>query len=114
MIKKIEKPWGFEEILEENDQYLFKRLFMKKGHRCSLQYHDFKKETVYVLDGLLNVYIGKDKDNLILKKMSPGDSLTLNPLLVHRMEGETDCFYLESSSPYIDDVVRIEDDYQRE
>ena len=113
MITKVEKPWGFEEVIESNDQYLFKRLFMKKGHRCSLQYHENKKETVFVLEGKLNIYHGKSGNNLKLKEMSPGESITLEPKLIHRMEGSTDCFYLESSSPHIDDVVRIEDDYER-
>ena len=44
-IKKIIKPWGYEKILELNKKYVLKELFMKKGHRCSLQYHQKKMET---------------------------------------------------------------------
>ena len=33
----IKKPWGHEELLEKNNKYMFKKLYMKKGHRCSLQ-----------------------------------------------------------------------------
>ena len=40
--KIIEKPWGFEELIELNDKYCLKKLFMKKGNRCSLQYHEKK------------------------------------------------------------------------
>ena len=43
MIKKIKKPWGYEEILEINKKFMFKKLFMKKNNRCSLQYHNVKK-----------------------------------------------------------------------
>ena len=39
-INKIEKPWGHEELLEINNNYVVKRLFMKKGEQCSLQYHE--------------------------------------------------------------------------
>ena len=42
----IEKPWGQEEIIEINDSYMVKRLTMWKGHSCSLQYHNQKKETI--------------------------------------------------------------------
>ena len=45
----IEKPWGQEEIIEINDRYMVKRLTMWKGHSCSLQYHNQKKETIFVL-----------------------------------------------------------------
>ena len=54
-IKVIEKPWGKEELLEKNDKYMFKRLTMHKGHACSLQYHEVKTETVYLLSGSLKV-----------------------------------------------------------
>ena len=48
MNEVVEKPWGKEEILEQNNFYVLKRLTMNKGHQCSLQYHDFKHETIYV------------------------------------------------------------------
>lgn len=54
----IEKPWGQEEVLEINDRYLVKKLTMHKGHRCSLQYHLVKKETIYVLSGQLKIISG--------------------------------------------------------
>ena len=53
-MKFIKKPWGAEEIIEHNENYVVKRLTMKKGHRCSLQYHNKKKETIYVISGSLN------------------------------------------------------------
>ena len=49
----IEKPWGCEEVVEINDKYMVKKLTMWAGHRCSLQYHNLKKETIYVLSGVL-------------------------------------------------------------
>ena len=45
MTNKIIKPWGSEELLEVNSEYVMKRLYMKKGHQCSLQYHEEKSET---------------------------------------------------------------------
>lgn len=104
----IEKPWGKEEILENNENYTVKRLTMLKNCKCSLQYHNLKKETIYVLKGELKIII--DKTFKILKE---NEFLTIEPKTTHRMEGITECIYLESSTSQLDDVVRIEDDYNR-
>ena len=109
----IEKPWGQEELIEINDRYMVKRLTMNKGHRCSLQYHRQKKETVYMLSGVLNVYLGESIESLDLIEMHPGDSLTIKPGQIHRMEGRETSVYLEASTPELDDVVRLQDDYKR-
>jgi mannose-6-phosphate isomerase len=109
----IKKPWGQEEILEVNEKYVMKRLTMKGGHRCSLQYHELKRETVYVLSGVLKVDMGATKDKLETKIFRAGDSITLAPFMVHRMEAVEDAVYLEASTPELEDVVRIQDDYKR-
>ncbi|MFC1680197.1 cupin domain-containing protein [Pseudomonadota bacterium] len=111
--KVIEKPWGKEEVLEINPIYMMKRLTMWAGHRCSLQYHEVKRETVYVLSGQLRIYIGDSQDQLSSKIYKAGDSITLEPGKIHRMEAVTDSIYLEASTPEMRDVVRLNDDYQR-
>jgi len=113
-MKFIEKPWGSEEVIEINEKYMVKKLTMKKNHRCSLQYHDFKKETIYVLSGDLKILIGEDKNNLETKVYSAGDSITINPGIIHRMEGVTDSVYIEASTPEMEDVIRLSDDYKRD
>ena len=113
MYQLIEKPWGREEILELNDNYMLKRLTMNAGHRCSLQYHNKKCETIYVLDGDLKILCGSDKDNLQVNIYKSGDVITIKPLEVHRMEAVTTCVYLEASTPDVDDTIRINDDYNR-
>ncbi len=110
----IEKPWGKEEVIEINDKYMMKKLTMLKGHRCSLQIHNHKKETIYVLSGQLKIISGPDQDNLTGKIYSDGESITISPGVVHRMEGVEDSIYLEASTPEMDDVVRLVDDYERD
>ena len=110
----IEKPWGKEEVIEINDKYMMKKLTMLKGHRCSLQLHNHKKETIYVLSGQLRIISGPDQDNLTGKIYSEGESITISPGVVHRMEGLEDSIYLEASTPEMDDVVRLVDDYERD
>lgn len=109
----IEKPWGKEELLEHNPKYMFKRLTMLKGHACSLQYHEVKTESVYVLSGTLKLYIGDSEHELDEELMHPGDFITLNPYKVHRMEAIEDTVYLEASTPELEDVVRLQDRYHR-
>ncbi len=109
----IEKPWGKEEVVEINDRYMMKKLTMWKGHRCSLQYHNVKRETIYVLSGHLRIYHGPSQDSLQSKVFVAGETITLTPGVVHRMEAVEDSIYLEASTPEMDDVVRLSDDYQR-
>lgn len=112
-LNKIEKPWGFEELLEYNQNYILKKLFMKKNECCSIQYHELKKETIYVLNGKLKLYIGNDINNLEEKIMLPNDVITINPYTIHRMEAIEDSYYLETSTPELWDVVRLKDNYNR-
>lgn len=112
-IKHIDKPWGYERILEQNKDYVVKELFMKEGNSCSLQYHELKHETFYVLKGQLKFYVGKDKDNLETMILNVGEFYTVEPLVIHRMEAIVDSLYLESSTNFLDDVIRLEDKYGR-
>lgn len=113
LFSKIEKPWGYEELLECNDKYVVKKLFMKKGHSCSIQYHILKKETIVVLSGILIIYTGTSLDNLEKKNYNIGDSITIEPYTIHRMEALDDSLYLETSTNELWDVVRLQDNYNR-
>ena len=46
----VDKPWGKEELIEYNDHYVVKRICMKANECCSIQYHELKRETIYVLN----------------------------------------------------------------
>lgn len=110
----IKKPWGKEEILTVQRDYVVKRLTMLSGKRCSLQYHDKKTETIYVLSGILLVHINGD-----ILEMQSGESMTIYPGTTHRMEVDDfdnypEAVYLECSTTELDDVIRVEDDYGRE
>jgi mannose-6-phosphate isomerase len=109
----IEKPWGKEEVIEINDRYMMKKLTMWQGHRCSIQYHNFKRETIYVLSGRLRIYSGTEQDSLESRIYTEGETITIAPGLIHRMEAVEDSIYLEASTPEMEDVVRLSDDYQR-
>lgn len=110
---KILKPWGSEELIECNDKYVVKKLFMKTGHSCSIQYHELKTETIIVLSGKLNIYIGNTIDNLSKKEYLSGETITIKPYTIHRMEAIEDAIYIETSTNELWDVVRLKDNYNR-
>ena len=69
-MRKVEKPWGHEIIWAETTNYVGKLLHIKAGHRLSLQYHEVKEETVYVLSGTLYIYDGEGN----ITKLAPGQT----------------------------------------
>jgi mannose-6-phosphate isomerase-like protein (cupin superfamily) len=113
LFTKIEKPWGYEELIECNDKYVVKKLFMKKEHSCSIQYHELKKETIVVLTGALKISIGESLETLKDAVYGQGDTVTIEPYTVHRMEAVEDCLYMETSTNELWDVIRLKDNYGR-
>ena len=108
---KVDKPWGHEIRWALNEKYIGKILYIKAGNQLSLQYHEVKDETIYVLKGDLIVK-GSEEQVQILEE---GESLRIQPLTVHRFCAPSthDVTLVEVSTPEIDDVVRLEDDYDR-
>ena len=109
----VKKPWGHEEIWAENPKYLGKILVIKNGHRLSRQYHDVKDETIRVLSGTLTIEVGVKGENKW--KYTEGSTFHVTPKTVHRFCAcDGDVQLIEVSTPEINDVVRLEDDYSRE
>ncbi len=114
MTKKIKKPWGQEIIIESNKYYSLKKLTMNANSRCSLQYHKKKIETIFVLEGLLYISIGKKINKLKLIKLKKNQSITIPKLMIHRMAAKSKkSIYLEASTSQLKDVIRLVDDYKR-
>ena len=104
------KPWGHEKLWAKTSDYVGKLLFIKSGHRLSKQYHEHKEETVYVLSGVLSVYDSEDK----ITHVHPGESFHVSPGQIHRFGANySNVELMEVSTNYLQDVVRLEDDYER-
>lgn len=110
----VTKPWGQEVIYAETPRYVGKILVIGRGQRLSLQYHERKHETLYVLRGRVQFSLGASVDALETVVLQPGEALELAPGTVHTAEAIEDSEILEVSSPEVDDVVRLTDDYGRE
>lgn len=112
-IKHVKKPWGEEIWFAQNKKYAGKILKVNKGHRLSLQFHRKKQETQLIYKGIAKLTFGESIENLQEIILNPGDKFDINPPLIHRIEAIEDLEIFEVSTPELDDVVKIEDDYGR-
>jgi len=111
--RHVEKPWGFEVWWAVTDLYVGKLLHVEEGHRLSLQYHEQKDESCYVLSGLVRVFKGESVGDVTSCEMGPGGSWRNLPREIHTIEALQTSNVLEASTPHLDDVVRLFDDYGR-
>ena len=108
-VRVVKKPWGQERIFAHTRRYAGKLLIIEKGRRLSLQYHRRKHESLFVLRGTLTLRLGRAR-RLVL----PGGAFDIPPGTVHRFEARHGRVTLvEVSTPELDDVVRLGDDYGR-
>lgn len=107
------KPWGREIWFAHSENYAGKILEVKKGHRLSLQYHEKKTETQYIYKGKVKFIYGKNENSLQEIILNPGDKFDITPYTVHRVEALENSEIFEVSTPELDDVVKLHDDYGR-
>jgi quercetin dioxygenase-like cupin family protein len=112
--RRIDKPWGYELWWALTDDYAGKILWVEGGHSLSLQVHQHKDETAYLLSGRLLLTKGPSEEELTTTELGPGDTWRNVPGDVHTIEAIEDCTVLEVSTPELDDVVRLSDSYGRE
>ena len=112
-IQRVDKPWGYELRFVCTDRYAGKLLFIKAGSQLSLQYHEKKDEAFLVESGTLELVLGAGEEQTV-ETLGPEDAWHVSPGTVHRFRAVTDCRLFEVSTPELDDVVRIEDDFGRE
>lgn len=111
----VDKPWGREVIYASTELYIGKIIEINEGAQLSLQLHEQKDETIYVLEGTLRLVIGDSVDALRSRDLSEGVSFRVRTGQVHRYQAPYGSVrVLEVSTPHPDDVVRLEDDYGRE
>lgn len=104
----VDKPWGREVWYAHTDRYAGKVLEVDEGHRLSLQKHEVKHETLFLQSGRMKFTLGEEEF-----EWTPGERIEIPPDTVHRMQALEDSVILEVSTPELDDVVRLEDDYER-
>lgn len=115
--REVIKPWGKEVIWAETKDYVGKLLHIDEGHKLSLQYHEEKEETILVISGELEITVSDHgRRGVSVLKLSEGETYHVTPGTIHRFAATlgTNVVLAEVSTNYLDDVVRLEDDYDRE
>ena len=112
--RRVEKPWGWELIWADAEQYVGKLLFVRAGQSLSLQYHRQKDESWLVHEGRATLELGEVGGRLESLEIAAGDAFRYRPGTVHRVTAIEDTLIVEVSTPHLDDVVRLEDRYGRE
>ena len=135
-VKIVRKPWGYEKWIapgKPSFKYALKEIFLKKGRKSSLQFHEKKEETNYILSGRGILHYSDKKINFkkfkknefnskfkrelkksIKKKiLKKGIVFHIKPFYLHRVEAKSDLLMIETSTIELDDVFRVQDDTNR-
>jgi mannose-6-phosphate isomerase-like protein (cupin superfamily) len=111
---KVEKPWGYELIWALTDDYCGKILFVKAGESLSLQFHREKDESWLIHAGRAHLEMGAPGDKTPNAEIvGPGAAFRMKPGTIHRVRALEDTTIIEVSTPQLEDVVRLEDQYGR-
>jgi mannose-1-phosphate guanylyltransferase len=110
----VHRPWGTYETLIEDTGYKIKRIIVKPNKRLSLQKHFHRNEHWIVVSGTATVTVGDE-----VKLVRPNESTYIKMGEIHRLEnkGKIPIVLIEAQvGEYTgeDDIVRIEDDFNRE
>ena len=114
MFKKINKPWGYYHILDLQDGFQVKKIFVKPNAKLSLQSHKHRSEHWVVVKGTANVLIDNNKYTLEIN-----ESIYIPLGAKHRLENVNDKDLIITEvqvGDYLgeDDIIRYEDIYGRE
>jgi len=111
--KRMYRPWGYYQSIDNGERYQVKRIVVTPGHRLSLQKHYHRAEHWIVVKGTAEVTCGVD-----VKIVHENESIYLPIGSVHRLTnpGKINLELIEvQTGSYLgeDDIVRIEDVYNR-
>lgn len=107
-IKIVQKGWGEEVWLVNDDFYCLKLLKVNKGGQCSIHFHIYKRETFYVIDGGVQLYLRFNLKEKIVK-LHKGQSITIPRLVEHKFSASGSTKILECSTKHREeDSIRIE------
>lgn len=113
-VKRINKPWGYElHWVTADAPYMGKVLHINAGARLSLQLHDEKQESWFLMNGKAAVIWENEKGELVQTELQPGQGYSTKVGQRHRLVGVTDCDVIEVSTPELGTTWRLEDDYAR-
>ena len=112
-IEREERPWGRFFVLHDEFTYKLKRIEVDPGGRLSYQYHHKRSEAWTIVEGVGSITLDGD-----VKDYTKGETVLIPQGVKHRIENKTSekvVFIEVQTGTYFgeDDIVRIEDDYNR-
>lgn len=107
------KPWGREIWFAWTNCYAGKILEIEKGHQFSLQYHEKKCETQLIIEGKIKFTYGATPKKLKEITLNAGEKIDIAPRMIHRAQALQKTIIFEVSTPDLDDIVKLADDYGR-
>lgn len=112
--QRFDKPWGYEiHWVPASAPYMGKVLHINAGARLSLQIHDHKQESWFLVGGAAKVIWENNLGELTETMLKLGQGYSTSIGQKHRLVGITDCDIIEVSTPEIGTTWRLEDDYSR-
>ncbi len=112
--RRVDKPWGHEIIWALTDRYCGKLLVIETGRRLSYQLHEVKDEWIHVLSGRLLLRLEDERGVDREHELGPGEGAHVLRGRRHRFTAIERCELAEVSTPELDDVIRLSDDFGRE
>lgn len=113
-VRRIEKPWGYElHWVPEDAPYMGKVLHINAGARLSLQVHDQKQESWFLMSGQASVIWENAQGELVETELQNNVGYSTKLGQKHRLKSNTGCDILEVSTPELGTTWRLEDDYSR-
>lgn len=102
------KPWGYELIIHNDENYCGKILFIRAGSCISLQYHKLKTETFFLQSGALLCKFSDPKtflspEQIEIVQMKPGDVKEIPVGYIHQVFAMEDSTIIEFSTQHFDD-----------
>ena len=98
LFNRVDKSWGYEQLIECNDKYAVKKVFMNRDSSSVVQCNQLKRFTLSVFSGQLDVSTGESSIALESKVYGAGESVTVKPQTYYKIRAAEDCVYFESST----------------
>lgn len=113
-VKRVEKPWGYElHWVPVDAPYMGKLIHINEGARLSLQVHDQKQESWFLVNGRAAVIWEANNGEMVETELQSGLGYSTQLGQKHRLKGLTDCDVVEVSTPEAGTTWRLHDDFAR-
>src|SRR4051794_41972855 len=109
--RRVKKPWGEELIWAHAERYVGKVLVIEAGRRLSLQRHEIKDESIYVMSGRLRLWLENDAGGVRGEELGPGEARRVRAGRGHRFGAVERCGLIGGSTPGLDDFLRPGGDF---